>query len=192
MSGIEERSHFLISILSSVLSNSTRQYQRPPSRDVPPSSATSPPRMGWISWYPWSVVEVAALPGSSSPTPAFLLSLPLRLGGMTHPQRVSAGARRNAVYYMDANRPGSIIAEDGEIIAGKFELSRAAEAGVGGQGSGEPFHIFFARILHNFGAETVRVEPLIVFGVVRFEGLPSYISIPLFRLLYNEKWQSVE
>lgn len=35
MSGIEERSHLLISILSSVLSNSTWQYQRPPSRNRP-------------------------------------------------------------------------------------------------------------------------------------------------------------
>lgn len=46
MSGIEERSHLLISILSSVLSNSTRQYQRPPSRIVPPSSTDVPTTHG--------------------------------------------------------------------------------------------------------------------------------------------------
>lgn len=36
---------------------------------VPPSSTMSPPRMGWIGWYPWSVlvevVAVATLPDST-------------------------------------------------------------------------------------------------------------------------------
>lgn len=53
-SGIEERSHFLISILRSVLSNSTRHYQRPPSRSACPTffHDVSPPRMGWIRLVP--------------------------------------------------------------------------------------------------------------------------------------------
>lgn len=121
---IEERSHFLISILSCVLSNSTRQYQRPPSRSVPPSSTTSPPRMGWVGWYPWSAkveVAVATLP-VSSPTPCRFSSFQ----GCCFSRVPSCFSLARTLdpppilYYTDINSLGIRYRLESKIIAGKL------------------------------------------------------------------------
>lgn len=116
--GIEEGTRLLISILSTVLSNSTRQYQRPPSRNRP--TFPSPrPHHAWARLVP--VVggrggggSSYSLPGSltrPSPHPPLSLSfspsskrVSVSCEGVTHPQktlRVLSGCkpRMNSNYH---------------------------------------------------------------------------------------------